>query len=72
VTALVVAGCNYPHCPRSTVCDASARDYRLVLADDAVSGFSEQARREMTGIAAWCLPVAAIGKRLGTATVPYV
>jgi nicotinamidase-related amidase len=60
VATLVVAGCNYPNCPRATVYDASARDYRLVLADDAVSGFSEQARREMTGIAAWCLPVTTI------------
>jgi nicotinamidase-related amidase len=70
VTTLVVAGCNYPNCPRSTVYDASARDYRLVLADDAVSGFGERARQEMTGIAAWCLPVTAITGLLRTAAPP--
>jgi nicotinamidase-related amidase len=57
VTTLVVAGCNYPNCPRATIYEASARDYRLVIAEDAVSGFDERARPEMTGIAAWPLNV---------------
>ena len=69
VTTLVVAGCNYPNCPRTTVYDASARDYRLVIAEDAVSGFSDHARREMTGIAAWCLPTATITRLLGTTAI---
>ncbi len=64
VSTLVVAGCNYPNCPRATIYDASARDYRLVIAQDALSGFDEHARREMTGIAAWCLTVAAVGRLL--------
>ncbi|PRX02479.1 UNVERIFIED_ORG: nicotinamidase-related amidase [Actinomadura viridilutea] len=64
VDTLVVAGCNYPNCPRATIYDASARDYRLVIAEDALSGFGENARSEMTGIAAWCLTVGAIEKLL--------
>jgi nicotinamidase-related amidase len=64
VNTLVVAGCNYPNCPRATIYDASARDYRLVIAEDATSGFGEQARPEMTGIAAWCLTVTAVGRLL--------
>ncbi|MEV0407437.1 isochorismatase family cysteine hydrolase [Actinoallomurus sp. NPDC050550] len=64
VNTLVVAGCNYPNCPRATIYDASARDYRLVIAEDATSGFGEHARPEMTGIAAWCLTVATIGRHL--------
>lgn len=64
VNTLVVAGCNYPNCPRATIYDASARDYRLVLAEDATSGFGEYARPEMTGIAAWCLTVTAIERLL--------
>lgn len=64
VSTLVVAGCNYPNCPRATIYDASAHDYRLVIAEDAISGFSEHARPELTGIAAWCLTAAAIERLL--------
>ena len=64
MNTLVVAGCNYPNCPRATIYDASARDYRLVIAEDATSGFGDQARPEMTGIAAWCLTVTAVGRLL--------
>jgi nicotinamidase-related amidase len=60
VNTLVVAGCNYPNCPRATIYDASARDYRLVIAEDAVSGFDTHARPEMTGIAAWSMTVACV------------
>lgn len=66
VNTLVVAGCNYPNCPRATIYDASARDYRLVLAEDATSGFGEYARQEMTGIATWCMTVTAIERLLRT------
>jgi len=64
VSTLVVAGCNYPNCPRATIYDASARDYRLVIAEDATSGFGEHARPEMTGIAVRCLTAAAIERLL--------
>jgi nicotinamidase-related amidase len=38
VTTVVVAGCNYPNCPRATLYGASERDYRVLLIDDAISG----------------------------------
>lgn len=38
VDTVVVAGCNFPNCPRATLYDASQRDYRVLLASDAVSG----------------------------------
>ncbi len=38
VTTVVVAGCNYPNCPRATIYDASERDYRVLVASDAMSG----------------------------------
>ena len=31
VTTLVVAGCNFPNCPRATVYGASMRDFRIVM-----------------------------------------
>lgn len=38
VDTLVVAGCNFPNCPRTTLYQASERDFRLVLVTDALSG----------------------------------
>lgn len=38
VSTVVIAGCNFPNCPRATAYDASARDLRVVIVDDAVSG----------------------------------
>lgn len=37
VNTLVVCGCNFPNCPRTTVYEASERDYRLVFVPDATS-----------------------------------
>ena len=42
VTTVVVAGCNLPNCPRATVTDASALDYRTVLVTDATSQATEE------------------------------
>jgi nicotinamidase-related amidase len=39
---VVVAGCNLPNCPRATLFDASERDLRTVLAEDAVSQVTEE------------------------------
>lgn len=50
VSTLVFSGCNYPNCPRASICEASKRDYRVVLVEDALSGLHEQGRREMAGI----------------------
>jgi nicotinamidase-related amidase len=38
VSTVVIAGCNYPNCPRATLYGASERDYRALIAADAVSG----------------------------------
>jgi nicotinamidase-related amidase len=50
VNTIVFAGCNFPNCPRTSIYEASERDFRIVLAEDAVSGFYEQGRRELTKI----------------------
>lgn len=64
VSTVVVAGCNYPNCPRATIYDASCRDYRLVLVEDATSGFDQRARAEMRGIGVSCLTAHAVGEQL--------
>jgi nicotinamidase-related amidase len=50
VNTIVVVGCNFPNCPRATVYGASARDFRVVLISDAVSGVYDQGLRELNGI----------------------
>ena len=50
VNTIVVVGCNFPNCPRATVYGASARDFRVALIADAVSGVYDQGLRELNGI----------------------
>jgi nicotinamidase-related amidase len=37
VNTVVVCGCNFPNCPRTTIYEASERDFKIVLAKDATS-----------------------------------
>jgi len=50
VSTLVFCGCNFPNCPRTSIYEASERDFRVVLARDAVSGLYEQGERELENI----------------------
>lgn len=50
VHTLVVCGCNFPNCPRTTLYEASERDYRLVLIRDGTSGLYRQGEHEMAAI----------------------
>jgi nicotinamidase-related amidase len=50
VDTVVFAGCNFPNCPRTSIYQASERDYRIVLVDDATSGLYERGRAEMRNI----------------------
>ena len=42
MSTVVVAGCNVPNCPRAAVLGASERDFRVVVAADAISGVDER------------------------------
>jgi len=37
VNTVVICGCNFPNCPRTTIYEASERDFRIILAKDATS-----------------------------------
>jgi nicotinamidase-related amidase len=50
VDTLVFTGCNFPNCPRTSIYEASERDFRIVLVDDAVSGLYDKGRQELLGI----------------------
>jgi nicotinamidase-related amidase len=50
VDTVVVAGCNYPNCPRATLYGASERDYRALAVSDATSGWTAAAEAELGAI----------------------
>lgn len=50
VDSLVVCGCNFPNCPRTTVYEASERDFRLALVSDATSGLYDRGEDELASI----------------------
>jgi nicotinamidase-related amidase len=50
VDTLVFAGANFPNCPRTSIYEASERDFRVVAVTDAISGIYERAERELEGI----------------------
>jgi nicotinamidase-related amidase len=66
VDTVVVAGCNLPNCPRATLFEASERDYRTVLAKDAVSQGSAERLDDLAGIGVTLLSVAEIAQQLTT------
>jgi nicotinamidase-related amidase len=49
-STLVFCGCNFPNCPRTSIYEASERDFRVVLVRDAISGLYERGERELQNI----------------------
>jgi nicotinamidase-related amidase len=47
---LVFAGCNFPNCPRTSMYEASERDYRVALVTDAISGLYGRGEDELMNI----------------------
>ncbi len=47
---IIFAGCNYPNCPRTSIYEASERDFKLALAADALSGLYPQGAAELAAI----------------------
>jgi nicotinamidase-related amidase len=50
IDTLAFAGFNFPNCPRTSIYQASERDYRIVVVEDAVSGLYQRGREELGGI----------------------
>ncbi|MEU4563822.1 isochorismatase family cysteine hydrolase [Actinoplanes sp. NPDC023936] len=63
VDTVVVAGCNLPNCPRATLFEASERDFRTVLATDAVSQATPERLADLAGIGVTLLTTAEITAR---------
>jgi nicotinamidase-related amidase len=49
-STLAFCGFNFPNCPRTSIYEASERDFRIVIATDAVSGLYERGREELANI----------------------
>jgi nicotinamidase-related amidase len=50
INTIVLCGCNFPNCPRTTVYEASERDFRIVFVTDAVSQTYERGLLELENI----------------------
>lgn len=50
VNSLIFSGCNFPNCPRTSIYEASERDFRIALAEDAISGLYPQGKLELENI----------------------
>jgi nicotinamidase-related amidase len=62
VSSLAFTGCNFPNCPRTSIYEASERDFRIVLVEDAISGLYERGTEEMRNIAVRPMSVKELGK----------
>jgi len=67
VSTLVFAGCNFPNCPRTSIYEASERDFRLVLVEDAISGLYERGKDELRTIGVVLMRTAELVTALGAA-----
>ena len=50
VSTLIFTGCNFPNCPRTSIYEASERDFRVVVVEDAISGIYERGKEELRNI----------------------
>lgn len=50
ITSIVIAGCNFPNCPRTTIYEASERDYRIAIIPSAISGIYDRGIQELDNI----------------------
>ena len=50
VSTVVLCGCNYPNCPRTTLYEGSERDFRLAAISDAISRLTDNGASELHGI----------------------
>jgi nicotinamidase-related amidase len=64
VSTLAFCGCNFPNCPRTSIYEASERDFRIVLVEDAISGLYDRGRDELANIGVQLMPTEEIAASL--------
>jgi nicotinamidase-related amidase len=60
VDTVVIAGCNFPNCPRATIFDASARDLRIAIVVDAVSQITTERLQDAEAVGAHAVATAEV------------
>jgi nicotinamidase-related amidase len=60
VSTLVFVGCNFPNCPRTSIYQASERDFRVAVAADALSGLDAAGTQQLEAIGVAVRPTNAI------------
>lgn len=68
VTTLVFCGCNFPNCPRTSIYEASERDFRVVLARNAISGLYERGESELKSIGVALMGATEVAVAIGAAS----
>jgi nicotinamidase-related amidase len=68
VDTTVFVGCNFPNCPRTSIYEASERDFHVLAVGDAISGLYPQGVQELRGIGVEVLEATDVAHRLGIAT----
>lgn len=64
IDTVVVAGCNFPNCPRATIFDASERDYRVLIAQDATSQVTSDRLAEAVQLGACAMSTEAVVRKV--------
>lgn len=70
VTSLAFAGCNFPNCPRTSIYEASERDFQVVLVEDAISGLYDRGRDEMKNIGVMMMTANQLAHRIARRRPP--
>lgn len=47
IDTLIFIGCNFPNCPRTSLYEASERDFKILMVEDAISGVYDQGIEEI-------------------------
>jgi len=50
INTLAFTGCNFPNCPRTSIYQASERDFKIVVIKDAISGIYGKGLKELTNL----------------------
>ena len=66
-STVVFSGCNFPNCPRTSIYEASERDFRVVVVRDALSGLYERGERELLNIGVELLTARDVASRVRAA-----
>jgi nicotinamidase-related amidase len=64
VDTLVFVGCNFPNCPRTSIYEASERDFKIALVQDAISGLYPKGIEEMINIGVHVIEAENVNKEI--------